>query len=79
MKPLTEASNLPLSPLVALLATGTMSPGHQESVIITCWQRCSVTKFNVQQSMRVYFALEPSACLNMQPSVTVALDVWQFQ
>ena len=29
--------------------------------------------------MPVYFALEPSADLNMPPSVTVALNIWQFQ
>lgn len=34
MNPFTEASNLPLSPLVALLATGTMSPGHLKDVFI---------------------------------------------
>ena len=35
--------------------------------------------FSVQQSMPVYFALEPSVGLNTPPSVTVALNIWQFQ
>lgn len=60
-KPFTEASNLPLSPLVALLAIGTMSPAVCSGDSLWMLLPCMPVRDTMQATFSVRRALSEAA------------------